>query len=137
MSLIIGYGNPLRSDDALGQMLAEALGGIAVAQLNPELAENIAHADLVIFIDACYGETAGEIDYARLRPNKDAPISHYSSPSALLSAAQALYGNVPPAYLISITGASFDYGDRLSPQIKQQLPSIIEKLRALITKIQV
>ena len=50
-ALIIGYGNTLRGDDAVGQAAAQALAGeaaiagaetIACHQLTPELAERIA-----------------------------------------------------------------------------------------------
>jgi Ni,Fe-hydrogenase maturation factor len=63
--LVIGYGNPLRSDDALGWRVAEALEPFAITkpetadieivtcqQLNPELAEPLSRADLAIFVDA-------------------------------------------------------------------------------------
>lgn len=63
--LVIGYGNPLRSDDALGWRVAEALSEVAISrpattdleivtcqQLNPELAEPISRAHLAIFVDA-------------------------------------------------------------------------------------
>ena len=58
--LVIGYGNTLRSDDGAGQRVAEKIGqwelpgvgALAVHQLTPELAENIAQADAVIFVDA-------------------------------------------------------------------------------------
>ena len=58
--LVIGYGNTLRSDDGAGQIVAEKIAqwnlpgvrSLAVHQLTPELAEIIAQADAVIFIDA-------------------------------------------------------------------------------------
>lgn len=61
--LVIGYGNPLRSDDALGWRVADALSLaidnatadleiVTCQQLNPELAEPISRADLAIFVDA-------------------------------------------------------------------------------------
>lgn len=70
-ALLIGYGNPLRSDDGLGWRVAEALRTqveqqaateataqaqsldiVTCQQLNPELAEAISRADLAIFVDA-------------------------------------------------------------------------------------
>jgi hydrogenase maturation protease len=132
MALIIGYGSPLRSDDALGGLIAAALGGLSLGQLTPELAEPISRADLVVFIDACYGEIAGAIHCEQIEPQSITRFTHTSSPTALLSFAKILYGFAPPATLISITGASFDYGDELSPQIQPLLPHIIQQVQAII-----
>jgi hydrogenase maturation protease len=132
MALIIGYGSPLRSDDALGGLLARALGGLSLGQLTPELAEPISRADLVVFIDACYGEDIGTIHCEEIEPQSRTSMTHHSSPAALLSAAKTLYGFAPPALLISVTSASFDYGDTLSPQLQLLLPELIAQVQALL-----
>jgi Ni,Fe-hydrogenase maturation factor len=59
-TLVIGCGNDLRGDDALGPLAATAVAAwdmlgvqaLAVHQLMPELAEALAEADLAIFVDA-------------------------------------------------------------------------------------
>ena len=132
MALIIGYGSPLRTDDALGGLIAEALGGISVGQLTPELAQPISRADFVVFIDACYGANAGTVHLERIEPQSNTRFTHSSNPSALLSTAETLYGFAPPAVLISITGANFDYGDTLSPHLQVLLPQIITQVQAII-----
>jgi Ni,Fe-hydrogenase maturation factor len=58
--VVIGYGNNLRGDDAVGPLAAAAVAAwdapgvcaLAVHQLTPELAEALAAADLAIFVDA-------------------------------------------------------------------------------------
>ena len=59
--LVIGYGNPLRGDDAVGLHVGDALRDdprldrariITCPQLTPELAEDISAADLVVLVDA-------------------------------------------------------------------------------------
>lgn len=57
--LVIGIGNPLRGDDAVGAWLAErvvptdvAVRVLVVQQLTPELAETLAASRRVLFIDA-------------------------------------------------------------------------------------
>src|SRR5690349_6241379 len=71
--LIVGYGNPLRGDDAFGFLAAEKLRSeivsadvevLALHQLVPELMEPVSRAELAIFIDASTpspspGELAG------------------------------------------------------------------------------
>ncbi len=59
--LVIGYGNTLRGDDGAGCYVAERLCALnhepglkvlSLHQLTPELAQPVAEAGLVIFIDA-------------------------------------------------------------------------------------
>ena len=71
--LVIGYGNTLRSDDAVGPRVAEAvrelnLPGVRTLScglLTPELSDPISQARKVVFVDASMEEPA-EI---RLRPD--------------------------------------------------------------------
>jgi len=67
--LVIGIGNPLRGDDGVGALLAEQAalftaadpdGPVAVRsvqQLTPELAEELARLEAVLFIDAWLAPT--------------------------------------------------------------------------------
>ena len=58
--LVIGYGNDLRSDDAVGKRVAEAVAtwklpsvqALAVHQLTPELTVKLTDVDRAIFVDA-------------------------------------------------------------------------------------
>ena len=111
--LIIGYGNPLRGDDAMGLVAAERLGGLAVHQLTPELAEQIAQADTVIFLDADATLPAGEISVKAIEP-ADATLDHHATPAGLLRLAQTVYGALPKAWLIGMGGESFELKEGLS-----------------------
>jgi hydrogenase maturation protease len=59
-TLVIGYGNTLRSDDGVGPLVAEQVDtwnllnvrSLSVHQLTPELAADIAQVETVFFIDA-------------------------------------------------------------------------------------
>lgn len=144
MILIIGYGNPLRTDDAVGQTIASALEGwredlhiLTVYQLTPELVDPISQSDFTVFIDARARETPGAVMVEPVEAQADADISvgaftHHVSPPALLGAARTLYGNAPAGVLISIGAASFEYGSTLSPQLQAMLPAIMEQVRAII-----
>ncbi len=67
--LIIGIGNPLRSDDGLGWAVAEQLSLECdtscdiriVHQLTPDVAQWVAAADLVVMIDASHEGEPGEL----------------------------------------------------------------------------
>src|SRR5579884_2097858 len=68
--LVIGYGNPLREDDAVGLRAAELVdsGAYRCHQLTPELASVVADASMVIFLDAARCEKPGEIRFSAVHP---------------------------------------------------------------------
>jgi hydrogenase maturation protease len=114
-AMILGYGNPLRGDDALGLLAAERLRALVPEaeiltchQLTPELAAALAECDAAIFLDAAAMGTPGTVSVTRLTPQPSAAsLTHHVSPKALLELAQSLYGHSPRAYLITGVGESF------------------------------
>jgi len=146
--LIIGIGNPLRSDDGLGWAVAEqlprAIGDIAcdihtVHQLTPELAQQVATANLVVLIDASREGEPGEL---RVRPLSLAaqPVvlsTHHTTPEELAAITVILYRQCPPIVIISLTGADFSIGERLSPIVAQSIPLVCAAVRrCLLTTVQ-
>ena len=133
--LVIGYGNPLRSDDGLGWMIAKRLAKrigksatvLTVQQLTPELAEPVSMADLVIFIDACYEGAPGswqcETIQGALAPSQT--FAHHLTPATLLIYARAVLTAEPAALLVSVAGGSFEYGQNLSPRVAAIVPEIV------------
>jgi hydrogenase maturation protease len=138
--LVIGWGSPLRGDDAIGQYLAMRLAAlrldwqvIATCQLTPELAAPICDADLVAFIDAHMDGEAGAITCEAITPEEvGSAFTHYLTPASLLAAAQLLYGARPLALLITVGGVSFGLGDDLSPIVREALPRITERVEEMI-----
>jgi hydrogenase maturation protease len=141
-ALIVGYGNPLRGDDGVGQAVAQTFAGhdaiagvdaLACHQLTPELAERFAAAAWVVLIDAAAGLEAGRVSVTRLQP-APAPAStlgHYVEPAQLLHLAQALYGRSPEAYLVTVGAGSLELGEGLSPPVAAALPEVISIVRRL------
>lgn len=139
-TIVIGYGNPLRGDDAAGARVAAAaarwrLPGVRVVvahQLTPELAEPLAGADRAIFIDARAGR--GGVRLRDLDPAESlsALEVHIGDPSALLGLALALYGRAPRAWLITLPAAQFELGAPLSPLTRRALPVARRRIRQLI-----
>jgi hydrogenase maturation protease len=125
--LIIGYGSPLRGDDAVGYKAASRLGGLALHQLTPELMEPISQASSVIFIDAKADGEPGAIEVRTLKPDSaGAPFTHHATPEALLAGAQVLYGRCPPATLITVTGGDFGIGRPLSAPVRDALDLLLQ-----------
>ena len=134
--LVIGYGNPLRCDDGVGQEVARQIAAwelpnveaIAVHQLTPELVELLAKVDIAIFIDAYPATADQEIQVRPLKPAGSGMTSgHWCEPQVLLAMTQALYGAHPQAWWVMVPGVDFELGDSLSPIAKQGIESALQR----------
>ena len=126
--LVIGYGNPLRSDDGVGPAVAARLAGDARLegvdiriehQLTPELALDASGASLLVLIDAAAGGRSGQVSVHRLEPDADPGTAwtHHLDPSGLVGLARELFGTAPPVVVVSVGPASLEVGERLSPVV--------------------
>jgi hydrogenase maturation protease len=156
--LVIGYGNTLRGDDSVGPLVAERLIDqawpdvrcLAVHQLTPELAADMAIAEEVFFVDASVRSDvdhhyhlsperqAGEIALPRIEPlflttTNTTEQGHAWSPGLLLHLCQILYQADPVAYQILIPAQQFDYGASLSAQAQAGQDWTVATLYALIS----
>ncbi len=140
--LILGYGNMLRGDDALGIHAAHALqdfyrddGGVrvlATSQLTPELAEDLSQVQFVLFIDAAEGGPPGDIFWECLTPaEENIRFTHHCTPRTLLAAAKQLCGEAPSAMGLTMAGTSFEVGVGLSPEVQSALPDLLEAAKEI------
>lgn len=132
--LIIGYGNPGRLDDGLGPAFAAALQelnlpGVTVDsdyQLTVEDAEQAAHYDAIIFVDAA---VRGPEPFAlrAVKPTSEASFSTHSvEPGAVLTLAEQLFGGRPAAYALAIRGYAFNgFGEQLTPAAHRNLAAAL------------
>jgi hydrogenase maturation protease len=105
------------------------LGGVAVAQLVPELAERIATEDRVIFIDARTDLAPGEVQIMPVEG--ESASTHWCSPGWLLRLALEVYGNAPEAVLIGIGAESFELGAPLSAAARHGMEKALAQIRSL------
>jgi hydrogenase maturation protease len=137
-TLVLAYGNPLRGDDGAGPAAVAGvdLGGcqvIVAHQLLPEHAERVARAARVVFVDAREGGSPGEVREETVAAGGDAPLSHHLAPGHLLGLARALGEAAPQAIALSVTGADFDLGERLSPAVEAALPLLRARLQRVLS----
>jgi hydrogenase maturation protease len=144
--LVIGYGNPLRGDDAVGQVVARVLSDwylpnvkvLSLHQLAPELADDLAEVGTVYFIDACMDRTLEHPRVAEIQSgNSTVNVSHFSSPQDLLVLAKQLYDCEPRAYLIEIPAESFEINEGLSAKARKGVKEVLEYLRGVLANNQV
>jgi hydrogenase maturation protease len=139
--LVIGYGNSLRSDDAAGPRAAAAVGewalpgvrAIAAPQLTPELAEPLAAARLVIFVDARRAAAGDPVRVQPIEPGAvGAPPGHAGSPHGLLALAQAVFGSRPRAWLVTVPATDLALGEGLSPAARSGLGAALRTIAGLL-----
>lgn len=137
--LVLGYGNDLRGDDAVGRRLAEAveawgLPGVRAAslhQLTPEVAETVSDAELVVFADA-----SPQVQRVHLAPVVRQPSTstgaHQVDPSTVLELAQMVYDRTPTAWMLHLPAEQFELGAALSESARAGLAEALERLRGLV-----
>jgi hydrogenase maturation protease len=154
--LVVGYGNPLRSDDGVGPAVVDRLAGDARLagvdlraehQLTPELAFDASRASLLVLVDAGAGEAPGEISVRRIEaPGADGyPVgagaagkpgawTHHLDPEGLVGLAWTLWGAAPPVVLVSIGPASLEVGESLSDEVLTAVARAAELVATIIVE---
>ncbi len=137
--LVVGYGNLTRSDDGVGirfisELEIPKISGVdtyCTQQLQPELIEEFKNYDRVIFVDAA--ETGPEIYLGRIGSEDDAgrSSSHHTAPGVLLKLMRELFGKSPDAWLCSIRGENFEFGEELSPETWARMKKAVKMVQAL------
>ncbi|MHB9033112.1 MAG: hydrogenase maturation protease [Anaerolineae bacterium] len=155
--LLIAYGNPSRRDDGLAYHVLEhlrellylepiplleladgelipGLEVIYTQQLVPELSENLAEADTVVFIDAHVAAVDWQpVHWQEISARYEAGmVTHHFKPDTLLAWSSSLYGKAPQAFILSVLGVDFDFGYELSPETSQL---VIEAAKLLADKL--
>jgi hydrogenase maturation protease len=140
--LVLGYGNPLRGDDAVGWHAAQRLKEMvdpkrvmtmAVHSLLPELADPISGMDLVIFIDAAENEAPGHVSRISIAPSEGSvSMMHHLTPERLLDLTNRLYGRCPRAFLITVGGEDFGHREALSEIVEEACDRLVEDVREML-----
>ncbi len=141
--LVISCGNPLRRDDGLGgevlARLARRINPRVVRlrdthQLTPELAEEMSHARLVVFVDAAQDLEPGEVRVACVRPfpGSASSMTHQLSPEGLLAACTEWYTARPDVFVCSMGGAQWGAGQSLSMSAQQAVPELLRRIEQVI-----
>ncbi|WP_420631677.1 hydrogenase maturation protease [Candidatus Leptofilum sp.] len=139
-TIVVGIGNPLRGDDGIGwavvdRLLTEPFEGITAVhthQLLPELIDRFHEAAQIIFVDASMVGKLGNVTVTAVSPATDGTTaSHHLHPGVLLALGVKLYGRMPPAHLVTITGHNFGYREELSTLVEQAIRVAISQIKQL------
>jgi hydrogenase maturation protease len=154
---IVGYGNPLRGDDGVGQEVAMALlqqknsvGGLASAtitcahQLLPEMVLDISRSRFAVFIDAAHdGRPGGSVSLQLLDelrepgPCQPSGASCWEdfTPANLLALSRCLFGSAPGGAVVTVGVVAFGLGTGLSPQVQAAIPRAAAAVRLAISAV--
>ncbi len=140
-TLLLGYGNPGRGDDALGPALAEAASAWGIQgltarqafQLNVEDAMDLGSYDAAVFVDASVRGPAPFEWRALGEGGTPSFSSHEASPEGVLALGRRLFGVRTRAYVLAIRGYDFDeFGAPLSAAAAANLAAAQDFLRPLL-----
>jgi len=133
--LILACGNTLRGDDGVGLLLAEwaeerfrendDVRVVARQQWTPDLAEEIAAAESVLFIDSSIKSQPGHVGLIPVEPleNRNGSATHHMNANELMGLALELYGSRPAhSMLLTIGAGSTELGETLSDPVEASLP---------------
>ena len=130
-TLVFGYGNLSRGDDALGPLLLEYVEShcdlkdieiLSDFQLQIEHALDLENRSLVLFVDASIS-CVDAFDFVQIEPVRDnSYTSHAMSPAADLYIYQSIKKqSPPPCFLLSIKAEKLELGEGLSKPAKINL----------------
>ena len=120
--------------DRIQERFGEEIEVFQADQLSVEMIEDIKDREFVIFVDA---HISNEDDWIRSEEVKPDPtpgmITHIIKPSNLLAFCQSLYHKYPKAYLYSVKGIVFDFGEELSEQTQKSADEAVEQIAGLVS----
>jgi hydrogenase maturation protease len=132
--LILACGNTLRRDDGVGPLLCTwaeerfasnpKVRTIISHQWTPDMAEDLAAAETVIFIDCALDQVPGQVLLRELSPAPIKPglVTHHLGASELLRVAEDISGTRPRrACLLTIGAGSIELGEELSAAVRAAL----------------
>ena len=136
-TLFLATGNTLRGDDGAApeviRMIRPAAGRQlrAVQQLTPELAEEMARFDCVVFLDADVAATEVKIEPVG-SALRGPLLAHVATPAEIVALSRALFGFVGAALLCRIPARQFGLAGSLSPGTRTFAEQAAEKLESFL-----
>lgn len=146
--LILACGNTLRGDDGIGPFLCEwaqerfaadaRVRTIASHQWAPDMAEDVAASESVLFIDCALDLAPGQVMLRELSPAPIKPglVTHHLGAPELLHTAHDLYGHRPSrALLLTVGAGTIELGEDLSPAVRAAIPAAQDLLDLTVNQL--
>jgi hydrogenase maturation protease len=132
-TLVFGWGNPSRGDDALGPLFVERIEALGLPgvecltdfQLQVEHALDLKGRTRVLFVDASVDTPS--FCSTRIGPERDTTFTtHAISPQSVMQTYVDIeQAEPPPSWLLAIGGTAFELGEPLSKQAQGNLEAAL------------
>lgn len=138
--VVVGIGNPGRTDDAVGLVVARRLkdhfdGVITIHNFLPEDLLNLRGYDEVVIIDGVISIAEGDVKRFSVNDLPGTPSStHFIEVDEMLKLGRALYADFPTR--ISVLGIGIkntDFAEGLSPTLKEKIDKICQEVLNLLS----
>jgi hydrogenase maturation protease len=147
---IVGFGNSQRRDDGIGPYIVAQLksalriynkiGFLSVRHPEPSIVESLHGADEILFVDATIKELNHGWQLNRIQAEPEAlPFTtHHFTPPVILGMIKMIYGHCPPAWVLTVEGFDFGFGQGLTSRAKKRARSAISAIvRRVETNLQI
>ena len=146
--LILACGNTLREDDGIGPFLAQwaeerwrddpRVRVLCDHQWTPEMIEDVARAESVIFIDCATDCDPGLVRMISIEPaaNDSRLSTHHLEAPQLLALSKQLYNAMPAiSLLLTVGAASLELREGFSDAVQAALPDARRALQDSISRL--
>mgnify|MGYP001115723878 CR=1 FL=1 len=138
-SVVVGVGNPILGDDAIGLQIAKRLKGRVNADVKEtaaggmELAEEIANYDLAIIIDSVRGTDAGKVEEIDIREYGGSAVGHdVDFPTAYKTLEK--YVKMPEVRILGVSIGKVELGAGLSDRVTDVIRPVSRKVKKILEK---
>jgi hydrogenase maturation protease len=134
---LVGFGNPQRRNDGIGPYIVRRLktilksqnkiGFLIVRHPEPSIVAELQGAGRILFVDATIKALAKGWQINRIEPALDMLpyTTHHFTPMVILGIMQQLYGQSPPAWVLTVEGCDFGFGCSLTSTAKERARAAI------------
>lgn len=136
---IVGLGNPQRRDDGIGSYIVRQLmsalksskiGFLSVRHPEPSIVAELQGANQIVFVDATIEALSNGWQLNRIQPELEMLpyTTHHFTPAVILGMIKMLYGQSPQAWVLTVEGCDFGFGQRLTLTAKKRARSAISAI---------
>jgi Ni,Fe-hydrogenase maturation factor len=136
-ALVIAIGNTLRHDDHVAQavvhLLPPDIPTRTVLQLTPEIAEEVAGYQVIVFVDADVDARTLRIDPVRASPRASS-FTHVLRSAEIVALARSLFGFTGDAYICHIPVTDLTVGEGLSQGAREYATRAAHEITELLSQ---
>ena len=134
MKAVMSIGNPIKSDDNIGNIILDKLDVKDIIKIKAEVTpenfiKDLKNYDEIIILDALeFGGNVGEVKFFELNEIKDAITTTHNIPISLL---KRFLPN-SKIKIIGIQPKNIEFGEKLSEELESRIEEIVERINLFL-----